>query len=173
MATKLNLYKGNTKIKSVDKAIEGRTTIQITELIPNTEYAKGDYALTYSNDSGESNRVDVPAFKTLPIGVQTITLDVDTLELTEGDTHQLVATVKPDNATDKTVKFTTDSEATATVDSNGIITAIKEGTANIKATSTSGNKTDIVIVTVKAKEIEPPQNIVVEPSDVNTMVTAE
>lgn len=173
MATKLNLYKGNTKIKSVDKASEGRTTIKITELTSNTEYAKGEYTLTYSNENGESNKVEVPAFKTLPIGVNSVTLDVDTLELTEGETYQLEATIKPDNATNKNVSFTSDDDTIAITDTDGTVTAIKSGTVNITVTTEDSNKTDVVIVTVKPIEVEPPKNIQVEPSDINAKVIAE
>ena len=91
---KLNLYKGTELINSVEKT-EGKTTITIEGLKANTDYPKGTYQVSFSNDSGESAKVDVPQFKTKAISVVSVTLDVESLELTVGETHQLQATVAP------------------------------------------------------------------------------
>lgn len=59
----------------------------------------------------------------------------ETLRLEPEDTETLVATVLPDNADLKTVTWESDNEAVATVDKDGKVTAIAEGTATITATS--------------------------------------
>lgn len=170
MATKLNLYANDELIKSVDKSTTGKSSILIESLTPFTDYTAGTYKVSFSNDSGESAKVNVPAFKTLAIGVQTVTLDVETLELTEGDTHKLVATVTPTNATDKTVKYTSDNAGVAKVGTDGTVTAVKAGTANVTVTTNSGSKTDVVIVTVKEPIPEAPSNINVTPSETSANV---
>lgn len=48
-----------------------------------------------------------------------------------GDSETLTATVKPDNATDKTVTWTSDNESIATVDNQGKVTAVAAGEATI------------------------------------------
>ena len=77
-----------------------------------------------------------------------------TLEETEiavGDTVTAKAKITPDNATDKTVKWSSDNEAVATVNSKGLITAVSEGTAKITAVSNAAsNVTGSVTVTVVA-----------------------
>ena len=65
-----------------------------------------------------------------------------------GKTLTLTATVTPDNATDKTVAWTSSNDAVATVDANGVVTAKAEGTATI--TATADGKTATCTVTVKA-----------------------
>lgn len=85
------------------------------------------------------------------IGVQSVTLNKSTLPLVEGESETLIATVKPDYATDKTVTWSTSSEAVATVDQNGKVTAVKAGTATI--TAKAGEKTAACEVTVSAKYI--------------------
>ncbi|MDE5996996.1 MAG: Ig-like domain-containing protein, partial [Muribaculaceae bacterium] len=85
------------------------------------------------------------------IAVTGITLDKTELSLTEGDTAALTATVAPDNATDKTVTWTSSDEAVATADKNGNVTAVKVGTATI--TASCGDKTATCTVTVSAKVI--------------------
>ena len=57
----------------------------------------------------------------------------------EGNTTQLTATITPNNATgDKTVKWYSDDATIATVDSNGLVTGIKEGETRIKAETVNG-----------------------------------
>lgn len=90
--------------------------------------------------------------KPKPILVESIELSQKTASMDEGTTKQITATVKPDNADDKTVTWTSSSDATATVDANGLITAVKAGTATI--TAKAGDKTATVTVTVKA--VTPP-----------------
>ena len=81
-----------------------------------------------------------------PVAVSSVTLDQPTLTLTaEGDTATLTATVLPDNATDKTVTWSSDNEAVATV-VDGVVTPVAKGTATI--TATAGGKSDTCVVTV-------------------------
>ena len=54
-----------------------------------------------------------------------------------GETLTLTATVAPDDATDKTVTWTTSDPTVATV-ANGVVTAVAAGTATITATATNG-----------------------------------
>ncbi|MDE6693146.1 MAG: C10 family peptidase, partial [Muribaculaceae bacterium] len=69
-------------------------------------------------------------------------------QLTEGDTFTLVATVSPENATDKTVTWSTSDASVAAVDSEGKVTAIAPGTATI--TATCGSVSAACAVTVIA-----------------------
>ncbi len=58
--------------------------------------------------------------------------------ITKDGNETLTATVTPDNATDKTVTWTTSNSNVATVDENGKVTAIGAGTATITATTANG-----------------------------------
>lgn len=83
------------------------------------------------------------------VAVSMITVSPKTLNLEVGQTGTLTATVKPDNATDKTVTWTSSDKNVATVDKdNGTVTAVGEGTATITATAANGKK-DTCKVTVK------------------------
>lgn len=53
--------------------------------------------------------------------------------LTTGSSWTLRATVLPEEATDKTIQWTSDNEAVATVDENGVVTAHSAGTAVLTA----------------------------------------
>ncbi len=87
------------------------------------------------------------------IAVTGITLDKPTLSLTEGQEAQLTATVTPDNATDKTVTWSSDKTSVATVDSNGKVTAKGGGEATITAKAGDQSATCHVVVTVPVTNI--------------------
>jgi len=83
------------------------------------------------------------------VAVTSVTLDKTELALTIGDAAvQLTATVKPDNATDADVDWSSSDVSVATVDGSGLVTAVADGTATI--TAKAGEKTAECTVTVKA-----------------------
>ena len=79
-----------------------------------------------------------------------VTLDKNELSLKLDETATLTATVEPDNVTDKTVTWTTSAEDIATVE-NGIVTALKVGTATITATCGEAKAECAVTVTASAE----------------------
>lgn len=79
------------------------------------------------------------------VEITDILLNKYDLSLEQGEVETLVITILPDNATDKTVNWTSSDETVATVD-NGKITAIAAGTAMV--TAKAGDKTAICSVNV-------------------------
>ncbi|WP_306542645.1 Ig-like domain-containing protein [Anaerotignum sp.] len=80
----------------------------------------------------KSGKVEVT--EDVKIGVTSVTLDKTDLTLDVNGTAKLNATVKPDDATTKTVTWKSDNEGVAIVDNNGNVTAKAAGTATITAT---------------------------------------
>ena len=77
-----------------------------------------------------------------------VTLNKSNLEMIIGDAETLTTTVLPAKSRDKSVTWTSSDETVATVDANGQITAIKQGTTTITATTVEGSKTATCAVTV-------------------------
>ncbi|MDE6741791.1 MAG: C10 family peptidase [Muribaculaceae bacterium] len=73
------------------------------------------------------------------IYVSSVTLDKTELAAEEGTSITLVATVLPEDATDKTLLWSSSDEEVATVDQTGVVMILKEGTAVITAASTDGS----------------------------------
>ena len=73
-------------------------------------------------------------------------------ELEEGKTLQLTATVLPENTTDNSVKWESEDETIATVDENGLVTAVSHGETVIKVTAQDGSS---VIATCVLKVLLP------------------
>ena len=69
------------------------------------------------------------------VAVESVSLDKTEAVLKEKETVKLNATVLPENADNKNVHFTSDNDAVATVDDNGLVTAKKTGTVTITAVS--------------------------------------
>ena len=67
------------------------------------------------------------------VAVASVTMDKTRLNLTVGATGILTATVTPENATDRTVVWSSSDESVASVDQDGKVTAHKGGTASIQA----------------------------------------
>lgn len=82
------------------------------------------------------------------VKVTGVTLDQSTMTLNVGATGQLTETVAPDNATDKTVKWSTSNSSVATVNADGTVTAKAPGKATITVTTNDGNYTATCVVTV-------------------------
>ena len=85
--------------------------------------------------------------KAKTVAVTSVAVSPKTLNLEVGQTGTLTATVKPDNATNKTVTWKTSNDKVATV-VDGTVAAVGEGTATITATAANGKK-DTCKVTVK------------------------
>lgn len=112
----------------------------------------GDYAVTASYNPGDIINVEFDdidfniangkvSVKAKPVPATGVTLNKDTLSLGTGESETLIATVSPDNATNKTVKWESSDTSVATVDSNGKVTALKKGTATITVTTEDGEYT--------------------------------
>ena len=85
--------------------------------------------------------------------VESVTLGKTELALVIGEADvTLTATVKPENATDPTVTWTSSNPAVATVDETGKVHAVAAGEATI--TATAGDKTATCKVTVTAPQEE-------------------
>ena len=84
-----------------------------------------------------------------PVSVTGVSLDKSTDSVETGATTTLTATVSPNDASNKTVSWSTSNSSVATV-SNGVVTGVSPGSAIITVTTTDGGYTDTCTVTVTA-----------------------
>ena len=91
---------------------------------------------TATDGSGCSDYLTVTVSNT--VSVTSVTLNRPALSLEKGQRTSLFATVCPDNATNKSVNWTSSNTGVATV-SNGIVTAVSKGSARITATAADGS----------------------------------
>ena len=110
----------------------------------------GKATITAKSDDGGKTATCEVTVKAKVYPVESVSLDKASYEMTEGDTFTLTATVKPDNATNKNITWSSSNTSVATV-SNGKVTALKAGTATITVKTEDGSKTATCEVNVKAK----------------------
>ncbi len=112
-------------------------TVDATGLV--TAVAAGTATITATtNDGGAFTATCAVTVNPAAILATSVSLDQSNVSLTEGMTLQLTATVLPEDATDKSVTWASNNEAVATVDENGLVTAVAAGTATITATTNDG-----------------------------------
>lgn len=122
-------------------------TVSSTGLV--TPKAAGNTTITVTTVDGGYTATCAITVTNSTIAVTGVSISQNQLSLTAGESSTLVATVSPENATDKSVTWSSSNTSVATV-SNGGVTAISEGSATITVTTTDGNKTATCAVTVTA-----------------------
>lgn len=106
------------------------------------------YAVAYVDVKNNTSSPSYPSTPSYP--VTDVTLSHDKADLTKvGETLQLTATVKPSYADNKTITWKSSDEKVATVDKDGKVTAVANGTATITATSADGKHSATATITVK------------------------
>ena len=115
-----------------------------------TAKSVGTAVITATSTNGKTASCTVTVEKKL-IPITEVSLSESAVGIIEGNTHKLTATVLPENTTDsKSISWSSNNEAVATVSEDGTITAKSAGTAVITATSENG-KTASCTVTVNKK----------------------
>lgn len=147
----------NTKIATVDQ--KGKVTAK----------AVGTVTITAQAQDGSG----VKATSTIRVihATSSITLNKTSVNTIVGRSFTLKATVKPSNATFKTVNWTSSDKSIAIVDSNGRVTALKDGTITIKATAKDNSSKYAICYVVIGKRV--PANSVTIINQNLTMVVGE
>ena len=128
----------------------GLTLDESTGLISGTPTTAGTSTFTvkaandYGSDSKELSIIIIDEQTDVP--VTGVSLNTSTLNLIEGGTDTLTATVEPNNATNRNVTWSSDNPSVATVN-NGVVSAVSEGTATITVTA-QGDSTKSASCTV-------------------------
>ena len=113
-------------------------TVSSTGLV--TAVTAGSATITCTANDGSGVRATCTVtVKPNIILVNKITLNQTSVTITDRGTLQLKATVLPENATDKTVTWTTSNKDVATVDSNGKVMAVAAGTVTIICMANDGS----------------------------------
>ena len=100
-----------------------------------------------SKDGGKTTTCEITVTKAV-VAVAGVMLSKNEISLPERTSETLVATIAPENATNKEVTWSTSDAAIVTVNNAGLITAVKEGAATITCTTNDGGKTSTCKVTV-------------------------
>lgn len=113
------------------------------------------FTVKAENTAGSDSKELTLTINPAPVLVTSVALNKSELSLYTGQSEILTATVQPEDATNKTVTWSTSNASVATVE-NGVVTAVAAGTATITVTTEDGNKTATCAVTVEKPYTPPP-----------------
>ena len=142
---------------TVTAAYDNGATKDVTDDVTFTGYnmnTAGEQTVTVSYTEDEVTQTTEYTITVSEVAVTGITLDQEEATILVGVTKTLTATIEPENATDKTVIWTSSDEDVATVDENGVVTAVAAGTATITATSNENDEITASCAVTVVDEIE-------------------
>ena len=133
-------------IFTIQNKITGETLLQvfINTAEDTVEVKAVDQKITFSGVTVNNTAVVMtptdPSTGSETVFVTGVALNKTSLELTEGETFTLEATIAPTDATNQNVTWESSKPAVASVDQNGKVTAQAEGEATITVTTNDGSK---------------------------------
>ena len=175
----LSLYTGESKTLIATVQPSDATIQNVTWESSNTEVAtvdangkvtaegEGEATITVTTEDGSKTATCVVTVTAATVPVTGVTLSQNQASLYYNrtpNTLTLTATVAPDNATNQAVTWTSSNSTVATVDQNGVVTAVAPGTATITVTTADGGFTATCTVTVRPD---------VPPANPNYRITVE
>ncbi|MBQ7005505.1 MAG: Ig-like domain-containing protein [Clostridia bacterium] len=155
--TEFNVFKGDTFLLSADikpanatnKAVSwvsgNKSIATVNEAGQVTGVGKGATNITCTTADG-AFRATCTVNVIQP--VESITLDIASVNLEVGKTKTITAKVSPSTATYQTLKWSSSNAKIASVDKDGVVKAISAGTVTITAYSADGNAKTTCKVTV-------------------------
>ena len=142
------LFLGNNKNVSLTISNSDIATVENDGTV--TAIRKGTTVITAKAQDGRIEKCNVNVLD--GVSPQSISLNTQSITLTEGSGKKLNATVLPKNVANKSVYYSSSDTSVATVDKNGYVKAVKAGVAVITAESpTSAAVTKKCIVNVHLK----------------------
>lgn len=103
--------------------------------------ALGTFTFTATAVSDPTKSITLRVIVKDPVYVTSVNLNVNDKEITVGDSFKLQATVFPLDATNKAITWSSSNTSIASVDEDGVVTGVSNGTARITVRTADGNHT--------------------------------
>lgn len=156
--TSLTLVKGTTEALSATVKPNDATDPKVTWSSSNTAIASVDNDGRVTAFGGgeatifaKAGEKEAKCIVTVTVPVASVSMNKETITLIEGESEVLVATIDPEDATDKTITWSSSNAQIAAVGDDGKVIAVKEGEATI--TAKAGDKSATCKVKVSAPYI--------------------
>ena len=119
-----------------------------------TAVKEGSATITVTTVNGKEATCTVTVTKK-PVPIESVSLNKTTLTLEEQQAETLVTTINPSDTTDdKTLTWKSSNPEVATVDQEGKVTAVKEGTTTITVTTVNGKEATCTVTVLNATALE-------------------
>ena len=170
------LVEGNTETLVATVLPENATNKNVTWTSSDPEYVTVDaqgkvtavkatdkpVTVTVTTEDGSYTATCAVTVTAKVINVESVSLNKTELSKVEGETETLVATVLPENATNKNVTWTSSDSEYVTVDAQGKVTAVKatDKPVTVTVTTEDGDFTAVCQITVEQLEVIPAQSMI-------------
>lgn len=135
----------NTSIKELTWTSSNNKVIKIDKEGNLEAVGVGTAEITAKHKSGITAKITITVEPTLVTKVELTTDRDDSKKFYSGDKFTISATVMPENATDKSLTFSSSDESVAKVSNKGVVTAVGVGTATITVASPDGPKQTVTV----------------------------
>ena len=161
----LSLVEGNSETltatvapsDATNKAVSWKSSYASVASVDNsgkvTAVKAGSATITVTTTDGSKTATCYVTVTAKTIEVNNVGLDKSEMEMVAGDSYQFTVTIKPDNASDKTLSWSSSDENVATVDNTGKVTAVSEGKVTITVKTSNPAQSASCDITVKAASI--------------------
>jgi len=139
----------NATNQTVTWTSSNETVATVTNNGKVTAKAPGTATITATTEDGEKTASCVVTVAAPIVQVTGVTLNRSTLTMNESTSSILIATILPENATNKTVTWTSSNRYVVSVNNQGVVKGESSGTATITVTTQDGNKTATCVITVQ------------------------
>lgn len=143
---KAQITPSNATYQKTSWTTSKHTVAKVSETGLVTAVSAGRATITVSAGGKKASCAISVSEQIVIVEVTSVTIDRENLDLNKGESVQLTAVVKPDNARDKEVSWTSSNAGVASVAEDGTVTAVGAGSATI--TAEASGKTDDCVVTV-------------------------
>ena len=146
------IKEGNVTITAItesgNKRAEAKITVKKSQNSNPTDDTKKDDNKQDDSKKDDNTTVNVTGVKVTPINSKIVV----------GKSVTLIATISPENATNKNLKWVSSDEKIATGTQNGVVTGVAEGTVEISVITEDGQKVAKSTVTVEKETVIPDDN---------------
>ncbi len=160
-----SLTPGNATNQLVNWSSSDETIATVDSSGNVTGISQGNATITATTVDGNFSDTSLITVIVIPKPVTGIEIITKNVELEEGENRTLTATIIPSFATNKTLSWSSSNEDIATVNSTGVVTALKSGNTTITVISDDGDFTDTSNVTVTPQRIRTGSSLVIEAED--------
>jgi len=147
-----NIIPSNATNKNLKYTSNNESIVSVTDTGLITGISGGETTITVSTIDGSNISKVIEVIVRQQIS--NVELNTTSVSIINGGTYQIKATITPNDATNKSLSYTSNNESIATVSSTGLITGISGGETIITVSTTDGSNISKSIDVIVREQIE-------------------